>query len=224
MTISRSFPKENGWVRSCTWAFPLGVIVYFLCYIYHFIANLFSVMGSLYFLVALRNCVFWIILCCIAPHFQVFFQYAKLSTVPNVCFILQQCWMWRLPSITWWLCFFRRLCNRLVTTSHNIRTHYQLTHLLTESVTELYHIFETFLSTELYWFLSNTVSLCFCFPYFIIITSSICLGTDHKHTSLTFSYHLQTWFCNLVLLKTYWLHWATILLNGRYVREAEGNN
>lgn len=85
-------------------------------------------------------------------------------------------------------------------TSHNIPRCYLLTHMLTGSVTELYHIFGLFLSAELYWLLSNRVSLSFYFLSFIIVLYTSCLGRDHKHTGLDFSCNCQAWFCNLLLL------------------------
>lgn len=88
-----------------------------------------------------------------------------------------------LPFFPWQFVFFRRLHDRLVITSHNIPRHYQLTHLLFESVTEHYHIFEIFLSPKLSWFHSNTASLPFYLLYFIIKISTSCPVTDHKHTS-----------------------------------------
>lgn len=100
--------------------------------------------------------------------------------------------MWRLPS-------FRYMMTSQQT-SYNIPRHYLLTHMLIGSVTELYHIFELFSSAELYWWVSYRVSSSFYCLCFIIVLYISCLGRDHKHSSLDFSYNCQAWFCNLVLL------------------------
>lgn len=166
----------NDWVRGHTCAFRL-------------ITNFFNVAGNLYFLDAFRKCVIKITLCGVASHFQVILQQVLqcLQAFPHggVCLIPRHWWVWRLPSVTRWL------RSRLVTTPHNIPRHDPLTHLLTESITALYHIFETLLSAELYWLLSNRVPSSFFFLHFIIILSTSCLGTDHKQTSLDFSYNCQ---------------------------------